>query len=221
MTDRKKTAYGLVLSIGAVILMTLVEKVLAPSYAVKSLLKVLCFAGSILLYCVIFHEDVKNVIFLYRKKLPKLIYILMIGTYLFMIGAYFLFKDKIDLSSIRESLFEKEGLSRDNFLFIFSYIILVNSFLEEAFFRGFILHIFRGKSGSLFSAFLFSLYHIGIMSSWFHPLIFVICILGLMVAGLFLEEIKKRSGTLLGNWIVHGFANLAINTIATFMILGL
>ena len=222
MTDKKNLYCGLVLSIGAVVLMTVIEKVLAPSYAIKSLFKILLFTGSILFYCFLFHEDIREVISLRKKKLPKIVWLLMIGTYLFMIAAYFLFREKIDLSSIRESLFQKEGLSRDNFYFIFSYIILVNSLLEESFFRGFILHIFRGsRTGSIFSALLFSLYHIGIMSSWFNPLIFIICILGLMVAGFLLELIVRKSGTLYASWLVHAFANLAINTIATFMILGL
>ena len=168
-----------------------------------------------------YKEDIFSLIHL-KKKMPdkKLIFFLLF-VYAGIILLFFLLKERIDLSAIRRSLLEKEGLNKDNFLFIFSYIILCNSFLEEAFFRGFLIEVFKKeglyKAGSLYSAILFALYHIGIVASWFQPAVFLLCIVGLSLAGLFLEWICERNDTLLASYAVHAFANLAINTIGTFM----
>ncbi|MBQ1899980.1 MAG: hypothetical protein II153_03650, partial [Erysipelotrichaceae bacterium] len=59
--------------------------------------------------------------------------------------------------------------------------------------------------------------HIGIVANWFQPAVFLLCIVGLSLAGLFLEWICERNDTLLASYAVHAFANLAINTIGTFM----
>ena len=54
----------------------------------------------------------------------------------------------------------KEQLTKENCLFVFAYIALCNSFLEEAFFRGFLTESFRRagcpKAGVVCSALLFA-----------------------------------------------------------------
>ena len=92
-----------------------------------------------------------------------------------MTAAFFIFKRFIDLDGIRESLIAKENLTKSNCLFVFAYIILCNSFLEESFFRGFLSGIFPNKLvGTIVSAAVFSVYHIGIFVTWFNPFIFAI-----------------------------------------------
>lgn len=136
-----------------------------------------------------------------------------------------IFRNGIDLDQIRNNLMNKEHLTRQNCLYIFAYIILVNSFIEEAFFRGFIYHLFetdnRKNVGVIVSAILFALYHIGIVSNWFNPLIFVICIAGLAGCGMILQWVSMKFGTLKASWLIHGCANLAINTIGVIMIFNL
>ena len=217
----KRLLSAVLLSITAVVFLSFIESILKPSYLVKSILKILCFAGSVFFYSFAYKEDIFSLIHL-KKKMPdkKLIFFLLF-VYAGIILLFFLLKERIDLSAIRRSLLEKEGLNKDNFLFIFSYIILCNSFLEEAFFRGFLIEVFKKeglyKAGSMYSAILFALYHIGIVANWFQPLVFLLCIVGLSLAGLFLEWICERNDTLLASYAVHAFANLAINTIGTFM----
>ena len=123
-----------------------------------------------------------------------------------------------------DALTAKEHLTRENFWIVFLYIIVVNSFLEEAFFRGFLFHAFQPFGtlrAYLAGSFLFAVYHIGIVSGWFGPLMMILCILGLMGAGLFLQYIEEKNDTLLASWMVHAFANLAINTVGTIVILSL
>ena len=198
------------------------EGVLQPSYWTKSFVKAACFSVVALFYCRLYREGLLKVLHIKRKLPSKKLLIFMCFVYLGIIAAYLLLKDQIDLTSIRKSLLNKEGLTKENFVFIFSYIIIVNSFLEEGFFRGFLYHAFadNGKktAGMLLSSFLFAVYHLGIVATWFHPLILLLCITGLMGAGIFLQLICEREDNLLASWIVHGFANLAINTIGIFML---
>ena len=203
--------------------MSLVERLFRPSYAIKSLIKILVMNIAILLHMKLFQRDYFDLIDLKRKKLSKILILAMAFAYVGIIVSFFLFQDMIDLPQIRNSLLEKEGLTKENFLFVFAYIIIVNSFLEESFFRGYLSHVFIRQghplSGKIFSAILFSIYHIGIVSGWFDLLIFVVMIIGLSLAGSFLQYVADREDTLLGSWAVHACANLAINTIGTIMML--
>ena len=219
----RECRFAIISGLLSVLVMSLVERLFQPSYAIKSLIKILVMNLPILLHMRLFHEGYLDLIYLKRKKLSKTLLLAMVFAYIGIIFAFFLFQDMIDLSQIRKSLFEKEGLTRDNFLFVFAYIIIVNSFLEESFFRGYLSHVFvkhgLSKFGKIFSALLFSIYHIGIVSGWFDLLIFMIMIIGLSAAGLFLQYVSDKEDTLSGSWMVHACANLAINTIGTIMML--
>ena len=212
-----------VLSAFAVGILMYIEAVIQPAYLIKSLWKILIFSLVVLIYSGITKEKIRDLLRI-RKRFPsgKLI-LFMVFAYLFILGAYFLLQNQIDLSAIKSSLFQKEGLTRNNFILIFSYIIVVNSFLEEALFRGFLYTVFADRnhpvSGAVFSSLLFAVYHLGIVFTWFNPLILILCIAGLAGAGLFLQYICIREDNLLACWFVHACANLAINTIGAFMIL--
>ena len=127
-----------VLSAFAVGILMYIEAVIQPAYLIKSLWKILIFSLVVLIYSGITKEKIRDLLRI-RKRFPsgKLI-LFMVFAYLFILGAYFLLQNQIDLSAIKSSLFQKEGLTRNNFILIFSYIIVVNSFLEEALFRGFL-----------------------------------------------------------------------------------
>ena len=104
-----------------------------------------------------------------------------------------------------------------------AYISLVNSLLEEFFFRGFAFLMLKEIAGSklayLFSAGIFSLYHIAIMHSWFSPLVFALMLVSLFFAGLLFNWINERYHNLYASWMVHMFANLAINTVGLLLII--
>ena len=210
------------MAILSLLVMTYIERIVQPGYWIKSLVKLFMFGGSILLYAFVFKEEVPELIHLKKKRPSKKLILFMAFAYAGIIVLYLLLSRYIDLDSIRDNLMKKEHLSRQNFLFIFSYIILINSFLEESFFRGFLYQVFKEqkleKTGILFSALVFALYHISIMDGWFHPIIMLLGISGLFLVGIFLQIIMKREDNLLGSWLVHAFANLAINTIATIML---
>ncbi|MBQ6479291.1 MAG: CPBP family intramembrane metalloprotease [Erysipelotrichaceae bacterium] len=222
MFRKKKILTVVIIAFFALAVMTYVEKVLQPGYWIKSLIKILVLAGPLFLYSLHDQVDFLQLIGLKKKRPSGKLLFCIVFAYAGIIVLYLLLKDQIDLNGIRGRLLAKEGLNRNNFLFIFSYIILINSFLEESFFRGFLYQVFRSegyeKAGVLFSALVFALYHISIMDGWFHPAIMALGIIGLFLTGVFLQLICRYEDSLLGSWLVHGAANLAINTIAVIML---
>lgn len=210
------------LSLFVLFVMSLIEKIVQPSYFIKSIIKLLVFSLAMFIYCIKYKENFFKLINLKKKGLSKGLILFMLFSYFVIIVGYLLLRNHIDLYGVRESLLNKEQLNKNNFIFIFSYIIFINSFLEESFFRGFIYNVFKKegyeKIGVLFSALIFALYHIGIMDGWFNPFVMIVGVVGLFVTGIFLQDIVKREDNLLGSYLVHAIANLAINTIGTIML---
>lgn len=116
------------------------------------------------------------------------------------------------------------GVTPGNFVLVSLYIALVNSLLEEFFFRGFGFLALRQQAGqrgaNLFSAGAFALYHVAIMTSWFSLPLFLLLITSLFVAGLLFNWLDARSGSLYPSWLVHICANFAVNTVG-FLLFGI
>jgi len=90
------------------------------------------------------------------------------------------------------------------------------------FFRGLAFHELHQRGHKqfayVFSAGAFAVYHVGIISGWFSLPVFTLMIVGLFVAGIVLNLFCRYADSILGSWVIHIAANLAINTIG-FMIL--
>ncbi|MCR4854919.1 MAG: CPBP family intramembrane metalloprotease [Erysipelotrichaceae bacterium] len=217
----KENLTALILSMTAIAVMSAVERFLMPPYFLKSIIKVTVFTMAILIHGLLFKKSYSQVTGMRFKAPSRKLFLFMILVYLFIILAFLIARDQIDLDTIEERLLEKEGLNRNNFLFIFSYIILCNSYLEESFFRGYLSRHLSSDTGiaRICSAILFALYHVSIMSGWFPPILFILLIAGLSISALILQYIADREETIAASWLVHAFANLAINTIGTIMIL--
>lgn len=219
--NRRRQAAGvLLLSAAACLLMIFIESQLQPAYLVKSVCKVVIFAG-VMLLCV---KGLKVAIPADRVQKKSLILCVMAALviYLFLLGGYFLASQFIDPAQIKESLLSKEHITRSNFLAVAAYITVFNSFIEELFFRGMLfLGVYRlgfPKLAYAASAGLFAVYHIGIVSSWFSWYMYVLIIAGLFAAGVILNRFAKIGDNIAYSWVIHIAANLGINTIG-FMIL--
>lgn len=212
-------------SIIACILMFAIERFIAPSYLIKSSIKLVVFSLPIILYTKLFGiRFIRNQFSEVKVSKLKIMFIFAICVYFFIIILFFLLKDYIDLDVIRNNLLAKENITATNFVYVSLYISFINSFLEELFFRGF-MFLSLTKSGSrrfayLISSLAFSLYHVAIISAWFNIWIFILIIVGLMFVGYIFNYITEKLDSFLASWIVHIFANLAINTIG-FMMLGI
>jgi membrane protease YdiL (CAAX protease family) len=142
-------------------------------------------------------------------------------TFAFIILAFLLLNEFFDKQIILDGL-AKEGITKITYPYVFANIVFVNAFLEELFFRGFVfLTVFNlgfKRFSYIFSSVLFSLYHIVMMNSWFSPQIFLLCLAGLIGAGLIFNELDKRCENILGGFFVHLGANLAINLIGVYLL---
>ena len=126
----------------------------------------------------------------------KISAVLALAVFLFLTVGYMLLSPWLDLSAIPEQL-RYNDITAATFPVVALYITLVNSLLEEVFFRGFAFLTLR-----------------------FHPVWFGVFIAGLAVAGMLFDWLDRR-GSIWNGWLVHGAANLAINLIGmrTFGIL--
>lgn len=218
---KKSTQIIFFVFIGCLI-MTLVESLIQPTYLYKSVIKIATFVLCIAVYCLLNKDfDIIN-IFKIKSKKDFLISILL-GVIVFavILGGYSITKNIFDFSNITSNLLGKENISKDNFIYVSIYISIVNSLLEELFFRGFAFIKLRkhisSKFAYIFSAFMFSLYHIFIMSSWFTFGLFILLITALIGVGVFFNFLDRHN-VIYNSWIVHMAANLSINTIGMILL---
>lgn len=204
--------------------MAYVEIVMAPGYAVKSGIKAFLFLMVPLLFLLSSGKKPIADFFKMKRGGWKNSCILAAIVFLGILGAYYLFRDAFDFSSIAPSLQNQLGINRTNFVFVAVYISIVNSLLEEYFFRGFAFLALKKNAGTkvayAFSATAFALYHVAIMNGWFSLPLMVLLILSLFVAGIVFNFIDEKEGSILPSWLVHISANFAINAVG-FILLGI
>lgn len=144
---------------------------------------------------------------------------LALGVFLFLTVGYMVLSPWLDLSAIPEQL-RYNDITAETFPVVAVYITLINSLLEEIFFRGFAFLTLRQHAGNrfayVFSGISFALYHVSIMDGWFHPIWFGLFLAGLAVAGMLFDWLDRR-GSIWCGWMVHMAANLAINLIGMRM----
>lgn len=206
--------------------MSIVDGVVQPGYAVKSAIKIALFLLVPLTYFLVNREElpqVKAFFFPKRKELPVAL-LLGAAVYGLLVGGYFLIARFVDLSDMILELTAQSGVSADNFVGVSLYISFVNSFLEEFLFRGFafitLKKLTNRKFAYLFSAAVFAFYHFGMIAGSVNIPVWIAAMVGLFIAGIVLDWLNEKSGTIYVSWLVHMFANFGINTVG-FMIFGM
>ncbi|MFR1708479.1 MAG: CPBP family intramembrane glutamic endopeptidase [Clostridium sp.] len=224
MKNRQATLSIISIAILGCILMALVEILITPSYSVKSLIKICIFLILPLVICMKNKSISFKSLFTGNKKSIIFALILGIGVYIFILGAYFVLGPYFDFSMVTTSLENNLGINKENFLFIALYITVINSLLEEFFFRGFsflsLKQVSSRKFAYIFSAIAFAIYHVAIMNNWFTLPLFILLIVSLFIAGLLFNYLNERFNNIYVSWIVHMSANLAINTVG-FILFGI
>ncbi|MBE7037684.1 MAG: CPBP family intramembrane metalloprotease [Ruminococcaceae bacterium] len=206
------------------ILMAFIDGILKASYFIKSIIKFVLFLILPAIYS-FYDKSIKiKEIFIINKKGINLALILGVSVYLVILGGYLLLKNVFDFSKITGALTQNIGVTGSNFIFVSLYISFVNSFLEEFFFRGFAFLTLKRITGTkfayLFSAAVFAIYHIAMMIGWFELDVFTIIMAGLFAGGLIFNYLNEKSKTIYPSWLVHMFANFAINTVG-FILFGI
>ena len=201
--------------------MSLIDGVIRPGYAVKSAIKIALFLGIPVLLALKDRGLAALTLFRFPKKGLLAAYALGAGVYAVILGGYFLIRPFSDFSGIAGKLTQNAGVTRENFLYVSLYISFVNSLLEEFFFRGFLFTNLKTKGNlfaNLFSAAVFAAYHVAMMAGWFSPVLFVLVMAGLTVGGMLFNGLNDKFGGICVSWLVHMCANFAINTIGFILL---
>ncbi len=223
----KKQGYYIMISVAILAtVMNIVDYFIKPQYFVKSAVKVVLFLLVPLIYFWLNKKERPQLkqLFTLRKKALALPLVLGILAYTVLVAGYFLLKNVIDFSQITKSLTADAGVNANNFIYVSIYISLVNSFLEEFFFRVFAFSTFKKHThritSYLFSAFIFAFYHIGMTITWVAPPVFICGFIGLFIGGIIFNFMNEQTESIYASWILHIFINLGINTIG-FVLFGL
>lgn len=222
MKQKSRPLLAIILCVVTILLvMAAVELLIKPGYLVKSLIKTLLFLLIPALYCYIAREALIKNVFCTGKGglLPSIL--LGIAVYGVIVGAYFILGPYFDLSGITRALTENAGVTKENFIYVSLYISFINSLLEEFFFRGFSFLILKKhttrKGAHLFSAGAFALYHVAIMAEWVSIPLTALLIAVLFAGGILFNLLNERFENIYASWMVHMFANFAINTIGMIL----
>ena len=223
MKPSKKSSYIIMTVFISSLLMSFIDGVMQPTYLYKSLFKIILFLLIPFIYFVLFKDEFSEFkqLFVPRKNVLLISIGLGILVYLIIIAAYLIFKNFIDFSSIKDSLTSDAGVNQDNFLYVAIYISFINSLLEEFFFRGYAFILLKHKTNTpfayIFSAGLFSFYHVGMTTGWFNGFIYVLAMAGLFIGACIFNFLNEKCDTIYPSWLVHMFANFAINTIGCIL----
>jgi len=224
LKDKKIFIIGSVLICSFV--MSGIDAFIEINYLYRSILKMILFLFFPFCYFSLDKEEVKKMKQLFILDKKNLLFSFGLGAFVYFVimSAYFIFRNMIDLNTIQNALLSNVGVSAENFLFVALYISFINSFLEEFFFRGYAFILLKDhvkpSFAYLFSASLFAFYHVGMTISWFHPVIYVLAMIGLLSGGMIFNALNDRFGTIYSSWIVHMCANFAINTVG-FILFGI
>lgn len=224
MGERRKTALICALVLVCCVLMALVDGQWQPHYFIKSAIKLVLFLLTPLLYARADEKLRFADIFRIEKRGLFSALFLGVAVYAVILGGYFLLRDVFDFSNITASLTTGIGVNKGNFVYVALYISFVNSLLEEFFFRGFAFLGLKSIAGSRFahllSAGVFTVYHVAMMLGWFSPWVFILAMAGLFAGGLIFNWLNAKWNSVYPSWLVHMFANFAINTVG-FILFGI
>jgi len=205
---------------------TFIDAFVHPPYFSKIPIKILFFLALPMLFFVFSRGDRSGFKSLFRFQRKGLLVSLLLGLAIFgvILGGYFALRGVIDFSGVTANLTEDMGITPENFLWVAIYISVMNSFLEEFFFRGFgfiTLKKYTGvKFAYIFSPVLFAIYHIGMLVGMFELPALALLMVGLIAGGLIFNVLNDRFGNIYPSWFTHMAANFAINTIG-FILFGM
>ncbi len=214
---------SLLLFSGAV---SFIDAFVKPDYFAKIPVKIVFFLIMPMLFFVIYKEDFKEFKSLFSFKKGGFVksLLLALGVYGVIVGAFFLTQGVIDYSNVTTSLTSGMGITADNFIYVAVYISLMNSFLEEFFFRGFgfitLKKYSSRKFAYIFSSAMFAFYHAGMLWGMFGALGLLLIFIGLLAGGTIFCYLNESSENIYPSWFVHMFANFAINTVG-FILFGM
>ena len=213
----RKAAEIMLTVIVSCVIMAFVETVIEPLYWVKSALKAVFFLAVPLLLLRFRKEKLADTAFSFTKKTALRLLLLGLAVYSIVMTAYYMTSGIFDYSKMVESLSTDQNVAPSSFIWVALYISFGNSLLEEFMFRQ-IAFIKLSEHASkaqayIFSSVMFAIYHLGMISGSFPPLMVALSMVGLTAGGMIFDFIDNKDRNILNSWIIHMFADFAIMTI--------
>ena len=219
----KKSVYITITILVFAVLVNLIDAVIQPNYFVKIPIKIVFFLALPLTFFLVNKKELGEFkrLFVFRKRGILKSLLLGAAVYAVIMAAYFLLRDVIDFSRVTSSLMDGMGITADNFIYVSLYISLMNSFLEEFFFRGYgfitLKKYTSRKFAYIFSSAVFAVYHIGMLIGMFGVGALALLMFGLIAGGCIFDYLNEKNGNIYSSWFVHMFANFAINTVGMIL----
>jgi membrane protease YdiL (CAAX protease family) len=151
----------------------------------------------------------------YKKGL-----LVSIIAFISIIIGFLIIKNFLNYQVMIDEFQNKYELTGAKFFIASAYLIVVNAFLEEYFFRGYIFFNLSNKYFAyIFSSLAFSIYHISNFKNWFNnDWLVLVPLVGLILSGLLFNYLDSKSEDIYNSYIPHFFADLAIVIIGFFII---
>ena len=202
---------------------TFIDAFVHPPYFSKIPIKIVFFLALPILFFVFFKSERIGLrtLFTFKRRGLTASLLIGVGIYVIILGGFLLTKGFIDYSNVTNSLTSGMGITADNFIYVALYISIMNSFLEEFFFRGFGFITLKKHANIriayFFSPLLFAVYHVGMMFGMFHYFILALLLVGLVIGGMIFNYLNDKFESLYPSWFAHMFANFAINTVGCIL----
>lgn len=219
----KKSVYIAASMLVFSVFVDLIDAVIQPNYFVKIPIKLVFFLALPMTFFIVNKQEFKEFKKLFVLKKRGILKSLLLGAavYAVIMSAYFLLRNTIDFSRVTASLTEGMGITANNFIYVSLYISLMNSFLEEFFFRGYgfitLKKYTNRKFAYIFSSGVFAVYHIGMLIGMFGIGALSLLLFGLIAGGCIFNYLNEKNENIYSSWFVHMFANFAINTVGMIL----
>ena len=205
------------------LLVNLTDAVVHPDYFVKIPIKILFFLVFPVIFFAANKKDFDGFKRLFIFKKSGILKPLLLGAaiYTVIILGYFSTRKIIDFSNVTSNLTEGMGITANRFIYVSLYISLMNSFLEEFFFRGYgfitLKKYTTRKFPYVFSSLIFAGYHVGMLVGMFSIGVLCLLLLGLTAGGCIFNYLNELNDNIYPSWFVHMFANFGINTVGLIL----
>jgi len=123
----------------------------------------------------------------------------------------------IDKQAIAAKIHQQFGVSAGTVLLIAPFTILINSLVEEFFYRGFAFGLIASRRpvlGTLLPAAVFTVQHLMFAYHWVGPGMIALGVMALFVFSLVAQALYAKADSIVAPWIVHIFGDLAMMAIA-------
>ena len=142
-----------------------------------------------------------------------------------MLAAFYLIgQDAIDVARVREKAAAVFINTPAGYVLLFSFLILVNSLLEEYVWRWFVFRqcerLMPGWAAAVVSAALFTIHHVLALSAWVPPQLNLLGNLGVFVGATVWSGLYLKYRSIWAPYVCHVFADVAIFIMGWGLIIG-